>query len=262
MLHESAPSHFFVLPSVCCKTLRCLTLVGLAFFCVTNRPDVRVGCRVYTGYLQKLREDNHTAEIVTAILNAAITSNWTNCSVDNLFSVLAHKVLPLAFKMNGMEEQPLLGFPDTFQRALSVLKEFIIDPAEVHFCQGVHCNQIWRDKEIRKRARVCPECGLRVSDGAGTSVLRYFPLINVIRAIFAHPVLCQYMACHAKHKPQEGWYRSIWGENAFQYLPYSSYILNTTCLYTFYTPHVRVYSPFTPRAPHGYTLRTSNLPCR
>lgn len=239
---------------MCCKTYRCLPLVfRVRFYCFTNRPVVRVGCLLHTGYLQKLEENNHTADIVTAILDIAVHSNWTNCSVDNLLSVLAHKVLPLAFKMNGMEEQPLLGFPDTYQRALSILKEFITDFVEVHFCQGKDCRQIWRDKEMRKQARVCPECGLRVSDGAGTSVLRYFPLKQVVRAIFAHPILSQYMACHAQHKPQEGSWRSIWGEKSASQLTYTlhtpsvhlPYILRTisvtipahdaTCRVRFYT---------------------------
>jgi hypothetical protein len=187
-------------------------------FSVGNRPDVDVGCRTQTGYLQELGDDNHTADIVTAILELASRSNWTNCSVDNLLSVLAHKVLPLAFKMNGMEEHPLLGFPDSYQRAISILKDFLVDPVEVHFCLGVECKQIWREKEIRKTARVCPECGLSVLNGCGTSVLRYFPLKHMLRAIFAHPILSQYMACHAQHQPQEGCYRSIWGEKCFPVL--------------------------------------------
>eukprot|EP00976_Prorocentrum_cordatum_P019780 401117-Prorocentrum_minimum.AAC.1 len=82
-------------------------------------------------------------------------NNWTKTSTDDLFSTLAHRVLPLALRMNGVHEDTvdLSNFPDGVARAIAVFQDFIIEPVVVHFCIQTGCQQIWRDVKEYHQAK-------------------------------------------------------------------------------------------------------------
>jgi hypothetical protein len=166
--------------------------------------------------------NNQLPAVVTAILDTACRNNWTNSSTDDLLSTLANKVLPLVFKMNGIDERELDGrFPASYRQALDHIKNYIVDPVEVHFCVQPDCKQIWRDVKDFKVAKACPLCKVPIKKKAATALLRYFPFKDVARLLLAHPVISQYLSCHAEHtESEDGCYRSIWGKITF--LPYDT----------------------------------------
>lgn len=212
-------------------------------------------------YLRDRDENNHTTDIVTCILETSTRNNSTQTSTDDMLSTLAHKVLPLALKMSGMdvdESEVLAAFPDNHQQAVRILKDFILEPVQVHFCVQPGCRQIWRDVKVYNNDKACPSCRNAI-DRKATAVLRYFPMKEVFQGLFRHPILSQYFTCHAQHETQEGVYRSVWGENRPSWLvQYPTRTLGTP-RYTLETPplHAR-YTPVTALPPPYMMYIVSN----
>lgn len=167
-------------------------------------------------YTRLQLDDDYTTDMVVEILRCAGDNRWTASSVDELCSSLAHRVLPLACKMAGHDlgsAEIDVTFPDSYDKAVGYLKQFIVSPTEVYFCEKINCDHMWTDYGKWKADKKCPSCDHHINyTNSKASTLRYFPLAETLRQIYLHPVLSQYMRSHNTYEPApEGTYRSIWG---------------------------------------------------
>jgi hypothetical protein len=183
-----------------------------------------------TGHVDGERgETTPDTELVLQALELMATHGSTQASTDDLLQRLVHTIVPLLMRGQPPAVQDAfqdLNCPDTYARAVKMFQPFIFPLQEVHFCpKGCCAFPVDHHLQLKDRQQECPECGAaRYSGGNPASVLRYFKLIDLIRGLFAHPILSQYVKAHAQRPKNPEAQDGIWGEyhsfwvHAWEYL--------------------------------------------
>jgi hypothetical protein len=73
----------------------------------------------------------NVAQICIEVLEWAESKKINNASVDSLFWKLRHEIMP---KLMHLSEEVLLTMPDTFEKAVKLIKVSMLPYQEVHLC--------------------------------------------------------------------------------------------------------------------------------